>query len=1610
MTRKMTRMLVAFMSCSMVVGNMMPYNVMAETLPTEQDTENLSSKTEAMQKENVQTITLKSFKGDNVKTEGDVVKLANTGTDNFAMSEDVKELVDDFHYSADATIKNGDASSAALLFGVGNRENPKESWRASNVIKHDGVHKMRTFRVPGDFNYQPMHVLEGYNPEETVHLELDVKANGDFIYTVTSEGGTENVMRGSMDDWAGGYIGLLAYNTEIEMTNIQFTDRTIRVDDSLFHTTVENLRGLQGSWKITENGMHSQGNGDNFAISDTKIENFEYSANINNLDKKGAGALMFRVQNPADPKAGCYVINADYTHNIFKLFEFPTGGSIAEVPLSDVEPNADGSYDIKVTVVGEDIYVYANGKGIMREKDSRHKGESYLGLLTWDGNIEYQNLNHKAASELPAVEEAKLSDFKILTDGVTITPTFDPDVKNYGMDIPAGVDRVVVKPESSGDVYITLKDRNNKVIKEKQKVTDTFTLTAEDFDMNFLNMGITIEKDGFRENINFAVNKWLSTAELAQQPYRAQFHVTPQINFMNDPNGMVYDSTDGYWHLFYQYSPNNNFYKQSQAHVRSKDLVNWEQQPLGLQIDEHGLIFSGSAVEDTENTSGLFDNNKSGESRLVSIYTYHNEKTGKQSQAIATSKDHGVTWQKYAGNPVLPNEDNTISGNDFRDPKVFQIDGDETKTWYMLTAGGAAQIFTSKDLIHWTRSQNLTYKNGDQIHSECPGLIPAKVNGTGETKWIYNGSAGFYVVGSMKKDENGIYKWSAESEKMDIDSNANPWGGFGKYATMTFYRDGTGKNRQIGISWLQDFIEFDGKTYKGLQSLPQEYGLKQDADGNYIVTSNVVEEVNALRDTNHMLYQTRNKKVSSTDANILRGVSGIRYDLEGDFTLGTAKEFGFKLRQGNGKELIFKYNKETQKMYVDGRNAGHYVNSGDFSYTLKPLAGNKVKLRIIIDQGAVEAFGNDGEANISTAMYQENSNIGMEFFCTEGDVTIDKLSIYDMKSMYSGKSGSESEATQLYVSASDSVEVGTEFRIDTNIYPNIKNQADITWSYDGLTLVKKEAGSIIVKAEKAGTYKVRASVGQLSKEITIKAYIPDFQTNITTWPKDNLNWHITGNGIKGKNTGGDSFFMTDTKVCNDQAFILEANMDITSGVAAGITFGVRDKENVQSSWFCANIERDDRGNLAKLFKNENREIWAVTKYLPTTRSSAPYHLKVVYDGAGKLTYYVNDLEIGSQENVDLPAEGFVGIQTFKSETVFDNVTITYPDAKAVRAEEAFGTVRVAYNEKAVLEKLPQRVNISYDNGAVLNQPITWDIHSVDTAKPGSYVVKGKAAGLDIRITVQVLGNKAELKKAVDAAGVYKESDYTAASWKSFTEALKAANGILESEAATQAEIDDALSKLNAAIKQLEKHTVKADKKELEVLLQAAKGIASEGYTKESFAVLEKAILQAEDVFANPDALQSEVDAAATALRDAVASLKTESKAADKKQLKELVRMLKDIKKDAYTASSWEEFAKALQQAEAILTDETASEADITKAYENLQRSYRALKPIKLEDEPVQGNQKPNEPDNSDTDNKNQNPDTGDTTSTSAAGLLMVAAGGIAVMIRRRKNKAISKSE
>src|SRR5689334_2817487 len=66
--------------------------------------------------------------------------------------------------------------------------------------------------------------------------------------------------------------------------------------------------------------------------------------------------------------------------------------------------------------------------------------------------------------------------------------------------------------------------------------------------------------------------------------YRAQFHFSPEVNWLNDPNGLVY--YQGEWHLFYQYDPHSmNGGPKHWGHAVSTDLVRWTHLPVALYPD-----------------------------------------------------------------------------------------------------------------------------------------------------------------------------------------------------------------------------------------------------------------------------------------------------------------------------------------------------------------------------------------------------------------------------------------------------------------------------------------------------------------------------------------------------------------------------------------------------------------------------------------------------------------------------------------------------------------------------------------------------------------------------------------------------------------------------------------------------------------------------------------------------------------------------------------------------------------------------------------------------------------------------------------------------------------
>lgn len=74
--------------------------------------------------------------------------------------------------------------------------------------------------------------------------------------------------------------------------------------------------------------------------------------------------------------------------------------------------------------------------------------------------------------------------------------------------------------------------------------------------------------------------------------------------WLNDPNGFVYHN--GYYHLFYQHNPNDTKWGPMHwGHTISKDLIHWSNKEIALSPFHLGTIYSGCALTDKKNVTGL---------------------------------------------------------------------------------------------------------------------------------------------------------------------------------------------------------------------------------------------------------------------------------------------------------------------------------------------------------------------------------------------------------------------------------------------------------------------------------------------------------------------------------------------------------------------------------------------------------------------------------------------------------------------------------------------------------------------------------------------------------------------------------------------------------------------------------------------------------------------------------------------------------------------------------------------------------------------------------------------------------------------------------------------
>lgn len=164
------------------------------------------------------------------------------------------------------------------------------------------------------------------------------------------------------------------------------------------------------------------------------------------------------------------------------------------------------------------------------------------------------------------------------------------------------------------------------------------------------------------------------------------------------------------------------------GHATSRDLYTWTNQPIAIFPDKAGDgIFTGSCVLDPDNTSGFFPDTSTG---VVAIYTLNN--ATEETQELAYSTDEGISWTKYAGNPVLG-----IGSTQFRDPKV--IWHAPTQKWIMAVARAQSFIisfYASPDLIDWTPLSNFSHHGLLGLQYEVPNLVRVPNADTGESMYV----------------------------------------------------------------------------------------------------------------------------------------------------------------------------------------------------------------------------------------------------------------------------------------------------------------------------------------------------------------------------------------------------------------------------------------------------------------------------------------------------------------------------------------------------------------------------------------------------------------------------------------------------------------------------------------------------------------------------------------------------------------------------------------------------------------------------------------------------------------------------------------------------------
>ncbi len=753
----------------------------------------------------------------------------------------------------------------------------------------------------------------------------------------------------------------------------------------------------------------------------------------------------------------------------------------------------------------------------------------------------------------------------------------------------------------------------------------------------------------------------------AQSPYgeayRNRLAYSAAQGWNNDPNGLLY--VDGTWHMYYQYSYNAasgetyNYWKDvGWGHAESSDLVHWEEQPVAIPAyqtadgAEYGMMFSGSAVYDENNTSGLFDTDGAGNllsgQGIVAILTQPLESAGGQRQILAYSKDGGRSFDLY-GEILSAREDGGLGDGEFRDPKVSW--NAELGKWLMVVGGGSVRMYASENLLDWD------YLGETGYWGECPDLSAYTLE-SGETKYalvispedkenshIYNGTtrdtayypAEYYVVGSL--DESGLFVGETQIARLSE--------GIDSYAFQSFNNAPDGK--VYGVSWsgswetVEEYAGFR-EAYNGGMTVVCEMNLVADGNG-YRLTRTPVDGYAALR--SEELFSAQSLRLEAGE-DALSGVRATVADLELtlDFSAGDATEATLLLRSSTDERIRLSYSAETQTLTLDRSSSSLLAAETSLYRTTysaaAPLRDGKLDLRILCDRAFVSVFANGGTASFFSAVFPAATSDGMSL-TADGAIVVTGT-VHRMNGIFSA-----TENGDLLVSAKKiDTTVGSEETILVSSYATGFDPSRVSFAVaEGAELIslRSDGARATLTALAAGYAKVRISYGTQETETELYLYDNGFTSDLDYTLNRRGFFYVGNDGLHFATGEKDAFRFSET-IAED--FRYSARLVRKAGAqAAALVFGVSD--NLTEFWV---VTADWKEGKVKLWKSGVGDL-AVARYY--FASDATELSVTVLNGTARVCLNGSDTEILSCPLADYRGGG-LGLNVYNGETVFSDVS------------------------------------------------------------------------------------------------------------------------------------------------------------------------------------------------------------------------------------------------------------------------------------------------------------------------------------------------------------------